>query len=1097
MHIGKNMIGNRSKKGYLSLILATLILSLGLFSGCAKGEADGGELAEIPDVSVFDEGMSKAHFISAPSSFYTASDIEGSELWDNEYTLSYDVTMGDTAVSFLLSDGMGQYGQITMCTLKKSADEGLSFGVQTMANGRIADDGQWVSIENGNSSEDALVEDGDAKDESSGEANDGADEDSALGSYHVCVEVAGGKLTAMVNSARASDATDASEMTFEIPDMKLGSIGVYRNRGALLSYIDNIDVALTNGENVYHEDFEGDKNIFDPYYTKVADGALEVDYGVLLTRLEGAPAPSFSREFSADAKKVKKAYLYMTALGAFDAKINGTSVCDNFLEPGRLNYLDHLNYAAYDVTSLIGSENDIEISLYHGFFDRGVGYPEISEPFGNTLALKGELVIEYKNGEVKIIPTDDSFIVTNDSPVRFDDIYQGEIIDGRYFKHSDKTSCDLAENSLGNAYEDNASEVNGSGDDVLEVLNSVKCLSVDVDAVDEKFLTMPILPKETKPIRSVLDMNPVSVDEPVEGVFVYDFGQNFAGNVSVDLAKCAKVVLAESNESIALTDSSNVDTVLSPSYGEKVITFRYGEALNTAELLNRDDEIGTIFTANLLTAKATDYYICNPDALGKDSLMDTSDMSGNNSQAGEADVTEINFAHSYHGFRYLQITGIKEALPLEAITAHVLSTAMENRGTFTSSDAAINRYYENSRFSILSNFLDTPSDCAQRDERLGWAGDARGSAPFAMYLMDTDKFYGKYIRDLISRQSDDGSLPDIAPQKSGGMGNNCWGDAGISIAYELYLQYGDVDVISENFNSFKRWVDYLEATSDNYIRYSQSYGDHLSGQTTPPELTDTAWCAHSADLVSRMANILGQDEDARHYADVYASFKKAWQDKYIRSDASLEAGILTDESETAYALGIAFELFDNDMLQAAADRLNILVEYSGYVFYPGYSGMGYFLPSLARYGHADTAMKVLTQIAPGSPLYTVALGLTTTPETLNAMKLNEDGTYEINYSLNHHVYAGISAYFYSDILGIRPTEDSPGYEHFIVSPAIDGSLESASGTLNTSFGEISVGWSIVGGNSLNIIVPEGTTCTLILPDGRNEELSDGEYSYSW
>lgn len=996
------MIGNRSKKGYLSLILATLMLSSSLVGGCAKGEANGGELAEIPDVSVFDEGMSKAHFISAPSSFYTVEDIEGSELWDNEYTLSYDVTMGNTAVSFLLSDGMGQYGQLTMCTLKKSADEGLSFGVQTMANGRIADDGQWISVE--------------------------GDEDETL-KYHVSVEVSGKKLTVIVN--------DTTKMSFEIPDMKLGSIGVYRNRGASLSYIDNIEVVSTDGEMIYHEDFEGDKNIFAPYYTKVADGALEVDYGVLLTRIEGAPAPSFSREFSADPKKVKKAYLYMTALGSFDAKINGTSVCDNFLEPGRLNYSDHLNYASYDVTSLLGSENDIEINLYHGFFDRGVGYPEISEPFGNTLALKGELVIEYKNGEVKIIPTDDSFIVTNDSPVRFDDVYQGEIIDGRYFGAGASLAKNMDEGDDGNAPD------------------AAKHLSVDVDAVDEKFLTMPILPKETEPIRSVLDMNPLSVDEPVEGVFVYDFGQNFAGNISVDLAKCEDLALAGSN-------------------GENVITVRYGEALNTAELLNRDDEIGTIFTANLLTAKATDYYICNPDALGN-----------------------VDFAHTYHGFRYLQITGIKEALPLEAITAHILSTAMENRGTFTSSDVAINRYYENSRFSILSNFLDTPSDCAQRDERLGWAGDARGSAPFAMYLMDADKFYGKYIRDLVSRQADDGSLPDIAPQKIGGMGNNCWGDAGISIAYDLYLQYGDVDVISEHFESFKRWVDYLEATSDNYIRYSQSYGDHLSSQTTPAELTDTAWCAHSADLLSRMANVLGKDEDAKHYADVFASFKKAWQDKYIRSDASLEAGILTDESETAYALGIAFELFDNDMLQTAADRLNILAEYSGYGFYPGYSGMAYFLPSLARYGHADTAMKVLTQIAPGSPLYTVALGLTTTPETLNAMKLNEDGTYEINYSLNHHVYAGISAYFYSDILGIRPTEDKPGYEHFVVSPAIDGSLESASGILNTSFGEISVGWSIVGGNSLNIIVPEGTACTLILPDGRNEELNAGEYSYSW
>ena len=970
-----------NKKRLFKLLIT--ISAIALLTGCSAKDKKVAGSTYVPTIDNYDKGFSKASFISTGDDFYKVE-----ELFGTKYEFSYDLELKDDDASFLLSDGYGQYGNILMVNISDNDGVG-TLSIDKMVNGKIA----HKNIE----------------------ANETIN--AINGVYHVDGNVDKNKLHVTVN--------DPDMGAFNIDELNLGAVGAYIDRGADIQiYLDNIKVMDGLHNIVYDENFSKPLTIFAPYYVKLEDGKLNVDHGVLLTKLDGAPAPVFVRDFEVKAKKVKNAYIYMTALGSFDIYLNNNRIEDNYLDPGYLLYKDHLNYVSYDVTDLIEDNNNLNIVLTHGFYDRAQGYPEVASPYGDKLALKGELVIEYRNGDVEIIPTDEEFKVSNSGAVRFDDIYQGEIINASY---------SLSKGDL---------------------------LNVSVDAVDEKYLNMEIYEKETPSIKEVLELTPVSVNNPKEGVYVYDFGQNFSGTVKLTLP----------SEDYTWDEYINSET--------STLTFRYGETVNLNELDNKDDIPGTIWTRNLGTAKATDYYI----------LGDNEDYRLN-----------IEFLDTYHGFRYLQLEGLKKELPLEFVKGKVLSSALTPIGDFTCSNAAINRFYENSKFSILSNFMDNPSDCNQRDERLGWSGDAQVSSAFASYLLDTDSFYNKYIKAMVINQTDEGAFPETAPNSLSGYGTNCWGDAPLVIAWNLYTQYGDKKVIADNYDAFKRWVDYLVSHSDNYIRLTTSYGDHLSMQGTPFELTDTAWSAHSADLLSKMAKVLNNEEDAAKYTEIFNLYKKAWQDRFIRTDGSVEAGLMTEESETGYALGICFNLFDDEMKNAAVKRLALLAEYSGYEFYPGYSGLGYLLPALGENGEVEAAYKLLTNTNPGSLLYNVATGMTTLTESLYAIEYNENGHYTINGSLNHHAYAGVSAFFYSGILGIKPDEEHPGYEHFYVSPVIDSEyLTSAMGSLNTSYGPISVSWEAsLENGTINVKVPEGTTCTLTLTDGAVSELNPGEHTISW
>ena len=516
-------------------------------------------------------------------------------------------------------------------------------------------------------------------------------------------------------------------------------------------------------------------------------------------------------------------------------------------------------------------------------------------------------------------------------------------------------------------------------------------------------------------------------------MFVYDVGQNFAGT-------CRIQVTGERGQ---------------------VLTLRYGETLNTEMMCNRDDAIGTVWTENLLSADATDYYVLKGDS--------------------DPECFEPKF--TYHGFRYLQVMGLEEPLPLEDVKGIVLSSDLERTGSFESSNELLNQYYRNTVWSQRSNFLDNPTDCAQRDERHGWAGDAQTFSLTASYHMDTYQFYRKYLNELRLLQTPEGAFTDIAPAIMGGLGNNCWGDAAVVITWNLYTQYGGRHILEENYDTLCKWMNYLVDTSDDYIRNHGGYGDHLSSEDTPAELSDTAWCAHSAELISGMAQILGKPEDAAYYGQVYEKYKTAWQNAFVQ-----EGGITACDTQTSYALGLAFHLFPEEMETDAAGRLNTLAEYSGYHINAGYSGIGYILPALSEYDLTQTAYRYLLQESFPSLLYPVKNGATTTYESLFVYTENEDGTYQISGSMNHYAFGSSASWLYTDVLGIKSDENDPGFHHILLEPKTGDALAYAKGSYESVYGKIKVEWRQSDyGYAFDIEIPANTTATLTLPvppDGR-------------
>ena len=892
---------------------------------------------------------------------------------DLSYNIHYDIQLDATSAGFVFGAAEGRYGDLYICEISHKEERTL-FRLQQMSGGAFVSE-EELDITHCRHDSDNV--------------------------FSVNLSVKESILDVSVN--------DVFVNTFAIKETPIGSIGYYKSRSTSYAYLDNISATTPSGAVLYSEDFADAETIFSPYYVYVSDGQLRISSGMLLTKGYDSPAPLFRREFDIKDKPIESARLYTTALGSFSASINGKRISNDYLSPGKLAFNKQLSYVTYDVTDYLvsGQTNALGYILLHGWYDRAVGYPEIWNPWGEKNALLGQLEIRYQDGTSDLIVTDSSFRCFTDGPIRSDDIYQGEFYDANY----EQQGFDLA------------------GFDESGWTTATE------NAIDPFYTALPLVAKKNEPIVCTRELTPVSVSEPVENVFVYDFGQNFAGTCRIHI---------KGNQG-------------------QVITLRYAEALNTDTLSNRDDLPGTIWTENLLTADATDYYVLsgNPD--------------------GETFEPEFTF----HGYRYLQITGLEEAIPVDDITGIVLSSDLDQTGAFTCSNELLNQFYQNTINSMQSNFLDNPTDCPQRDERHGWAGDAQIFSLTASYHANTYSFYEKYLEELRLLQSEGGSFSDMAPRNfgtnpdgtGGAASNNCWGDAPVVITWNLYMQYGDKAILRENYEALCKWVDVLVLTSEDYIRSYGGYGDHLSLESTPNDLSDTAWCAHSAHLLSKIAYALDKPEDAVYYESVYNSFKQAWQSRYVLPD-----GMTICHTQTSYALGLAFSLFPEELTDEATTHLLSLLENSGYQVKTGFSGISQLLPALSRYGHTDTAYQLLLQESYPSLLYPVKQGATTTWELWQGHHENGDGTYRLEGSFNHYAYGAPASFIYTDILGIKSSEAKPGYQHILLEPRphellsfAKGSYESIYGTIYSSYEKTEAGYCY------RFTIPANTNATLTLP----------------
>ncbi|MDE7477154.1 MAG: glycoside hydrolase family 78 protein [Lachnospiraceae bacterium] len=550
---------------------------------------------------------------------------------------------------------------------------------------------------------------------------------------------------------------------------------------------------------------------------------------------------------------------------------------------------------------------------------------------------------------------------------------------------------------------------------------------------------------EVPAVKNIETLVPVTISEPVKGEYLYDFGQNFNGNCQI---------------------------VFENTAGKEgtVVIIRYAEALNRENLSCRDDEIGTIFTENLYTAENTDYYV----------------MSG----AGEETYTPSLVCR---GFRYVQISGVDEAIPIEQVRGRVISTDNKKSGSFECSDEKMNRLYDSIYWTQLSNYLDVPTDCPQRDERFGWAGDIQVFARTAAYNANIHNYMAKYAAMLIEGQCENGAFPEIAPSVNMDSGANGWSDAGIILIWELYQQYGNKEIISENLDAMCRYMDYLVDTSDDFIRTQHNYSDHNAVAGLDDDIANTAQCAYVAGLLSKMSADIGENDIAKRYDLVYNQYKKAWQDHYINADGSIDCWL-----QSAYTLGLAYGLYPEELEAQGAACLNNAVLANDYHLNTGYIATQFLLPVLCRYGYVDTAYRILLQDTYPSWNHMLSYDQTTITEAWNTCYDTGEGTYAINGSLNHFALGSVGQWMYSDILGIRRDEQNPGYKHFYLEPQVGGGLTYVSGSYDSVYGTIESSWRIEDEELVfNFTIPANTTATVTLPDEQyqNIELGAGKYEY--
>lgn len=527
------------------------------------------------------------------------------------------------------------------------------------------------------------------------------------------------------------------------------------------------------------------------------------------------------------------------------------------------------------------------------------------------------------------------------------------------------------------------------------------------------------------PVRRIETLQPKSRREVRPGVFLYDLGQNMVGWIRLKVRARA---------------------------GQE-ITVRHAEML---------DGNGQVFTANLRSAAATARYIA---------------------KGGETEIWEPTF--TYFGFRYVELSGAGQPLE-DAVEGVVVHTDLPRVGTFECSDPWLNQLYHNTLWGQKGNFLEIPTDCPQRDERLGWTGDTQVFSSTALYNLDAGRFYRQWLfalRDSL-RDGPGGGFADTAPSTGFGHGSAGWADAGFIVPWNAWLHTGDLRILEESMPSIQHAIELMAGEAPEGIRHSPTaWGDWLSPGfdlfKAPPdyEVIATAYYAHAADLAAGIAERVGRPELAARNRALRDQARAAFRKKYVAAD-----GRVAGDVQTSYLLALGFDLLTPEQRPAAVAHLVRTLAAKNNHLSTGFLGTPLLLPVLAAAGRSDLAYTVLGQKTYPGWLFSVKNGATTIWERWDSWTpeqgFNKDGM----NSFNHYAYGSVVGWFYDTIAGLQPDPAAPGWKHFHIAPTPGGGLTSASATLLTPHGEAASRWKIDAGRmSLTVRIPPNTDATVELP----------------
>lgn len=523
---------------------------------------------------------------------------------------------------------------------------------------------------------------------------------------------------------------------------------------------------------------------------------------------------------------------------------------------------------------------------------------------------------------------------------------------------------------------------------------------------------------------------PVRIFKTPKGEQVIDFGQNLVGWVTLKVKGNA---------------------------GDK-ITVSHAEVL---------DKSGNFYITNLRAAKAQDLYIL---------------------KGGEEEIFEPHF--TWHGFQFIKLEGYPGELKPENFTAVALYSDMPSTGSFSSSNALVNQLQHNIEWGQKGNFLDVPTDCPQRDERLGWTGDAQVFSRTAAFNMNVNNFFSKWLKDVAADQQPNGSVPFVVPNVLGpNAGASAgWADVANIIPWNMYLAYGDKRILENQYSSMKNWVGYMKTKSKNDLwNTGFHFGDWLfyrpdddndgRAAVTDKYLIAQCFYANSTQLLINAAKVLGRTEDITGYEDLLGRIKQAFNKEYVTGNGRLVSG-----TQTAYVLALNFDMLPQAQRQQAAERLVDNIKNYGNHLTTGFLGTPYLCHVLTRFGYTDMAYNLLLQEKYPSWLYPVKMGATTIWERWDGIK--PDGSFQVPSmnSYNHYSYGAIGDWMYRVMAGLDTYEDGVGYKHIKVQPHIGGGFGNASAVLQTYYGKLSSGWKVEADKILmDVEIPANTTATVYVP----------------
>ena len=736
---------------------------------------------------------------------------------------------------------------------------------------------------------------------------------------------------------------------------------------------------------------------------------------------------------------MKKARLYITARGIYDCMINGEQITERLLAPGLTQYDKRMNYQTYDITTFLKKgKNGIGVTLASGWWSEAQTYQlKNFNYFGDKEALLAKIEAVYVDGTTQIIVTDpDTWKYYGEGPYRYAGFFAGEIFDARLKSIYANYSAPFFDDHEWRKPEViEPASIEQTGGEFGQAW----------PALDYK--NMQLEGSYDAPVYVVEERSAVTVTEVEKGVYIYDLQQEMAG--------VPRICLRE-------------------ECGTKV-TIRYAEVLYP-NLPESGENVGKMMLENYRDATSTDVYICSGEG---------------------REIFQPKF--TFHGYRYIEISGVKNPPKPEAVVSLQYSSVKQFDGEFESSNALLNRFAENVFWSQKCNFINIPTDCPQRNERMGWAGDTHVFCHTALQNSNLKLFYERNLQAMADLQTKCGRFPEIAPM-GGGFGGITYESASIYIAWELYQQYGDKRTLKKFYPGMVRYMKYLQKCGLPEQIDKKLIGpidDWLALELTDSSLIWNAFYYRNADIMSHIAEVLGEEQDCTQYKQLAEKIKKFWNDTYVDSDTKKTKntdGSLCD-TQCSYAIGIMYHIADEK--EKFGKHLKDKCEMRKNTIGTGFFGTGMLNFALSDRGNTETAYAQMLQTQYPSWLYPVTQGATTIWEHWDSYTKEKgfNGQNAMN-SFNHYSLGSVLAWMYQVILGINRDEKIPGYQRIYLRPQPVG-LQYAKGSVASPYGKISAEWKLKNDGlfEYKCEIPVNTTATVYLPDKTVMKIGSGKYCF--